>query len=67
MNTKLLIPAILFIILSLLVIIGNTVSTLKGDWGIWSVNHWAAVIFHAITMIVGLYLFNGAVKKKEED
>ena len=67
MNTKLLVPAILFMILSLLVIIGNTVFTLKGNWVIWSVNHWAAVIFHALTMIVALYLFNGAVKKEKED
>ena len=66
MNTKFLIPSILFFLMSLFVIIGNTIYVVKGEWGIWSVNHWGAVIFHAATMLVALYLFTGAIKKKEE-
>ncbi len=66
MNIKLLIPAILFIILSLLIIFGNIIYMIKGQWGIWSVNHWGAVIVHGVTMLVGLYLLNGAKKKEQE-
>jgi len=64
MRIKFLLPAIFFIVLSLIIIIGNTVYTIKGNWGLWSFNHWAAVIFHALTMLVGLYLFSGAIIKK---
>ena len=67
MNTKLLVSAIFFMILSLIVIIGNTVYVIKNDWGSWTINHWGAVIFHAVTMVVALYLLNSAIKKDKEE
>ena len=67
MITKFLLPAIFFMFLSLFVIIGNTIFILKGEWGIWTIEHLGAVIFHGITMIAALFLLTMAVKKQEEE
>ena len=67
MNLKYLIPAIFFMLLSLLIISGNIYNVIKGNWEIWTLNHWGTVFFHAVTMFVGLYLLTGAMKKAEEE
>ena len=67
MKVKFLVPAVVFMALSLIVIIGNTVYVIKGEWGLWTIYHWGAVIFHAITMVIALFLFSNAIKKDEEE
>lgn len=67
MKAKFLVPAIVFMVMSLFIIIGNIIYIIKGKWGIWTINNWAAVIFHGVTMIIALYLFTGVTKKEKEE